>query len=132
MQLAQLLAERPDELAADLMETYGVCIDHAMEGGYSAPFVAALADQLPQSCRWRVSYDMDAWWDGDRLLDAALVNALNGLIWGLSDRKKRGPAPKPIGPKWAAKKGASRKLAAIAMTKAELMDELAKPREAVM
>ena len=54
------------------MQTYGVCIDHAMDGGYPAPFVAALADQLPQSCRWRVSYDMDAWWDGDRMLQAVI------------------------------------------------------------
>ena len=113
------------------METYGICIDHAVDGGYPAPFVAALADQLPQSCRWRVSYDMDAWWDGDRMLQASLVNTLRGLVWGMSDKKKRGPAPKPIGPKWALK-GAVKTLPAVAMTREQLLAELAKPRKAVI
>lgn len=83
------------------METYGICLDEAMKGCYPAPFVASLAEQLPPSCRWRVSYDPDAWWDGDRQLAAALVNGVRGLIWGLSDPKRRGPMPRVIGPTWA-------------------------------
>ena len=109
------------------METYGICLDHAMEGAYPAPFVASLADQLPPGCRWRVSYDEDAWWTADRLLMASILNTLRGLVWGLGDKKKRGPAPKPIGPKAAAKRG--RSLPATAMSVDELVAELSKPRE---
>lgn len=123
-----MVHERRDELSADLMENYGVCLDEAMEGRYGAPFVAALADQLPQSCRWRVSYDDDAWWDGDRLLQASLVNALRGLIWGMSDKVKRGPKPKPIGPRWAVE-GKARTLAATAMPREELLRQLSLPRK---
>lgn len=108
------------------METYGICLDEAMDGGYSAPFVASLCMCMPQDCRWRVSYDKDMWWTGDRMLQAALVNALNGLIWGLSDKDKRGPEPKPIGPSWAIDKG--RKVPAKAMRRDELLEILARPR----
>lgn len=125
MQLAQLICERPDELRADLMETYGINLDEAMEGAYTAPFVASLAMQLPQDCRWRVSYDSDAWWTGDRVLAANLVNNLRGLIWGMSDRRRRGPEPKPIGPSWMR---GNRKAQALAMTSAELMERLGRPR----
>lgn len=108
------------------METYHISLDEAMEGRYEAPFVASLALQLPQDCRWRVSYEPDAWWTGDRMLSAALVNSLNALIWGLGDKKKRGPRPKPIGPKWAVDKG--RKAPALAMSKERLLELLARPR----
>ena len=126
MLLAQLMCERPDELRADLMEVYGVCLDTA-GAVYPAAFVAALAEQLPQDCRWRVSYDRDAWWTGDRVLAANLVNSLNGLIWGLADGKKRGPAPKPIGPSWF--KGSGKALQTKAMPLDALVAELAKPRK---
>lgn len=128
MLLAQLICERPDELRADLMETYGICLDAAMSGAYAAPFVAALCYQLPDSCRWRVSYDPDAWWDTDRVLMATLINGMHGLIWGLADRKKRGPRPKPVGPSWMRDRG--RKLPATVMSKQELLRELARPRRA--
>lgn len=126
MQLAVLLAEREDELAADLMEVYGVSLEAAMGGAHSAPFVAALSSQLPQDCRWRVSYEKDAWWTGDRILAANIVNELALLMWGMSDRKKRGPKPDAIGPEWA--KVRKRQLAAVAMTKGELLEALARPR----
>lgn len=125
MLLAQLLCERPDELAADLMETYGVCIDEAMEGRYAAAFVASLADQLPGSCRWRVSYDKDAWWDADRLIAAATLNNLRGLIWGLQKKEDRGPEPVPVGPSWAM----PGKAKDVAMDASALMDRLSRPRK---
>lgn len=122
------MCERPDELRADLMSAYGVCLDTAPDC-YPAPFVAALAAQLPQDCRWRVSYDADCAWTLELQLQAALVNSLNGLIWGLADKKRRGPAPKPVGPS-SARKPRGRSLPAVAMTREQLVEELAKPRKA--
>ena len=109
------------------METYRIDIEAAMKGAHSATLVAALVTQMPKACRWRVHYDSDMWWDDDRLLMAALVNHLRGLVWGMGDPKKRGPEPKPIGPSWAKKTG-GRKLPAVVMSKDELLAELAKPR----
>lgn len=126
MLLAQLMWERPDELRADLMGCYGVCLDAAMEGAYQPAFVAALVVQMPTSCRWRVSYDEDAWWDGDRMLMAAIANSLRGLVWGMSDRDRRGPAPTPIGPRSAREGG--RRVRALVMTREQLVAELRKPR----
>lgn len=119
------MGERPDELRADLMEAYGVCLDEAAEGRWGAAFVASLTDQLPTSCRWRVSYERDAWWDADRMLTASVLNNLRGLIWGLSDKERRGPEPEPVGPAWA--KGV-RRPRAVAMDAGSLMRELAKAR----
>ena len=121
------MGARPDELAADMMETYGVSVEAAEAGAMSPSLVAALAAQLPQDCRWRVAEDPDAWWTGDRLLAAGLVNSLNGLVWGLADRKRRGPRPKPVGPAWARRE--TRKAAAVAMDKERLLAELARPRK---
>ena len=124
MLLAQLICERPDEIRADLMEVYGICLDAAMDGAYSAPFVAALCAQLPQDCRWRVSYDKDAWWTGDRLLMASLVNTLRGLVWGMADKRKRGPAPKQVGPRGTGVRTLGRRV----MSAAKLLERLARPR----
>lgn len=110
------------------METYGICLDEAMGGRYGAPFVASLAEQLPQDCRWRLSYEPDAWWTGDRLLMAALVNSLRGLVWGMADRSKRGPRPAQVGPK-SMVGGASRKASAVAMDPAALMRAISRPRK---
>lgn len=126
--LAQLLCDHPDELAADLMEVYGMNLWAAMDSGMEPGFVAALCVQLPPGCRWRVAVDPDAWWTGERILQAALLNDLRSLIWGMSDKKKRGAPPKPIGPSSMAK-GNERKLAAVAMGREKLLAELAKPRK---
>lgn len=125
MLLAQLICERPDELRADLMETYGIVLDEAMEGRYGATFVASLTSQLPSSCRWRVSYDRDSWWDAERMLLASLVNNLRGLIWGMSDRSARGPEPTPVGPSWAT---GVRQRGGMAMAAGDLMRALSLPR----
>ena len=124
------MAVHGDDLAADLMETYGFCIEEAEGGRYSPGFVAALACKLPQDCRWRVAQDPDAWWTGDRMLAASLLNALNGLIWGMSDKKRRGAPPEPVGPSSVRDKG-KRSAAAVAMTVGELLEELSKPRKEV-
>ena len=99
-------------------------LDEAMEGRFPAPLVASLAWQLPQDCRWRVSYERDAWWTGDRQLMAALVNSLRGLIWGLSDRDGRGPEPEPIGPSWVT----GQRSRGMAMPADELMERLSSRR----
>lgn len=123
------MAERPDELAADLFETYGLDIEAAMGGAHGPSLVAALAVQLPQSCRWRVAYDEDNWWTQDRQLVARLVNDLESLIYGMSDKKKRGNRPRPIGPSWVT--GTRRRSArALSMTKDRLLRELSKKRKA--
>ena len=67
------------------------------------------------------------WWTGDRLLQANLINTLNGLVWGMSDPKSRGPRPKLVGPSWADAKR-ERGLPAQTMSRDALMAELSRPR----
>ena len=110
------------------MQYFGICLDQAAVGAYPASFVAALVEQMPPDCRWRIAYEPDCWWTGDRLLLANLVNSLNGLIWGMSDKSKRGPEPKPIGPKNTGR-SRGRELPAVVMSRAQLIDELSKPRK---
>lgn len=110
------------------MEVYGLNLFAAMDSGVEPGFVAALSVQLPPGSRVRVAMDPDEWWTGERLLMAALVNNLRGLIWGMADKKKRGPEPKPIGPA-SVVKGSERKLAMVAMSREQLLEELAKPRK---
>ena len=131
MLLVRLVYERIDELRADLMQTYGVCLDEAMEGRYTPDFIASLVSQMPDGCRWKVSYDQDAQWTLDRLLAALLVNQFQAYIWANSDKRRRGRRPQPIGPKWFTEQPDERKLAATAMTKGQLLEELAKPRREV-
>lgn len=109
------------------MEVYGIA-PRALERDFAPEDAAALAAQLPDGCRWRVAEDPDAWWTGERVLMAGLLNNLRQLMWGMADSKKRGAPPKPIGPSWAVK-GATRSLAMTAMSKEELLSELAKPRK---
>lgn len=113
---------------ADLYQVYGLDLQSAMAGGMEPPTVAALCAQLPPGSRVWVAEDSDYWWTGERVLLAALLNDLRGLIWGMSDRKKRGAPPKPIGPS-SMTRGRSRTLAAVAMSKSDLLAELAKPRK---
>lgn len=91
-------------------------------------FLAALSVQLPPGCRWRVAADPDAWWTGERVMQAALLNELRFFVYGLADKKKRGAPPKLIGPSYMTK-GQVRKLAAVAMSREKLLEELAKPRK---
>lgn len=128
MLLGRLICERIDELRADLMETYGICLDEAMEGRFSPSFIASLTSQCPDGCRWRVSYDEDALWTIDRTLTALLINQFRLYIWANADKKKRGKRPAPIGPKWLVEDDSTKRLKAIPMTKEQLLAELAKPR----
>lgn len=117
-----------DELRADLMQHYGVYLDDAMDGRYSPDFVASLVTQMPEDCRWRVAEDQDALWNMDRVLLALLVNQIQGYIWANADKKRRGPRPKPLGPKWLVEADNTRKLPAMPMSREMLLAELSKPR----
>jgi len=99
-----------------------------MAGGHSARHIAALVVQLPRDCRIARAEDADAEWTLRDMLLAHIANALNSLIWGIGDPKKRGPRPKVIGPSWVSK-GRTRKLPARLLPIDELMAELAKPRK---
>ena len=110
------------------MQHYGVCLDEAMEGRFSPVFVASLAAQLPEDCRWKVAEDPDAIWNVDRCLMALVINQMRMSAWSSSDKKKRGRKPKPIGPRWMVEGDTSRRLAAVPMSKERLLAELAKPR----
>lgn len=61
------------------------------------------------------------------MLMAHLINDLEALIYGLSDKKRRGKRPKPIGPSYLQQDN-TKKLAAMPMSRAALMRELSKPR----
>jgi len=115
----------PDELRADLQRVYGIDLDHAMRGEHSPMHVAALVSQLPQDSRIRVVDEPDAEWTLTAVLLASILNALRGLMWGMSDKRRRGPQPKPVGPSWMT---GTRSLQARAMPLDELLAELGKPR----
>ena len=100
-----------------------------MAGEHSAGHVAALVFNMPHGeSRLYEAIDPDAGWTRGQILLALLANSLNGLIWGMSDKKSRGPRPALVGPSWMTK-GKTRKLAARTMRIDELMEVLSKPRK---
>lgn len=98
--LAAVMALHPDELRADLQHYYGIDLDDAMAGRHSAAHVAALVACLPSDCHVLRAESPDAIWTLDSVLLASILNSLQGLIWGMSDKAKRGDRPKPIGPSY--------------------------------
>ena len=90
--------------------------------------MAALVAHMPQGeSALYAAIDPDAAWTRGQVLLAWLVNDLNGLLWGMSDPKTRGPAPQPIGPSWMKRKP-THSVEVRAMGVDELMRELSKPR----
>ena len=73
-----------------------------------------------------VAYEPDAKWTIERTILAIIANSLNMLIWGMSDKSKRGKRPQLIGPSYLRNK--QRTLDAQVMTIDELMEKLNKPR----
>ena len=98
-----------------------------MRGGHSAAHVAALAAQLPPDARVRAKVDQDGLWGLEHVLLASIANSLNMLIWGMSDRKRRGRRPRPIGPSWMTA-GRKRNVAKRAVPLSQLKEELSRPR----
>lgn len=118
--------EDEDALRADLQRYYGIDLDKAMAGEHSARHVAALVAYLPSDSNINRARDKDAAWTLEATLLASVLNSLNSLIYGMSDRRKRGNPPEMVGPSYMARK--RRTLPARAMDASELMLELSKPR----
>lgn len=122
------MAVHEDELRADLQQYYGVDIDRAMDGEHSAQHVSALVTQLPPDARLRHVDDDDREWDLDRTLLAALLNCFNALLYGMSDKRKRGRRPQLVGPSYMTGDRGRRTLDAQVMTVDELNEILSMAR----
>ena len=127
MALAAAWRLHPCELRADLQQHYGIDIDHAMSGERSAEHIAALFSCLPTDARVFVAENPDCAWTREHILLAGIYNSLNALAYGLSNPKKRGKKPQPIGPSWMCK-SSTRRLDARVLPIGELMAQLQKPR----
>lgn len=112
------------------MEFYGIDLDRAMDGAHSATQVAACVRCLPQRSRLAVLGDGDNAWGLSEVLLAYLANSLNTLIYGMSDKRRRGRRPDLIGPTWMTADSRKHSLPARAMPIEKLMEELRKPRRA--
>ena len=121
------MQEHPDQLRADLQRHYGIDLDHAMAGEHTAAHIGALVACLPSDAAVFKAKNPDAAWTLETVLLAVIHNDISSLIYGMSDPRKRGHKPKPIGPSWLTK-GAVRTLEARALPIDELMAELSKPR----
>ena len=122
--LAACLAEREDELRADLQEFYGIDLDAAMCGGHSAPHVAALVAQLPPASRLAAAADPDNAWTMEAVMLAAIFNSFQAWQWAQMDRRRRGPMPDRVGPSWMRRRDGERKVDAQVMTAAQLVRRL--------
>ena len=125
--LAAAYATREAKLRADLQQYYGIDLDAARAGGHTAWHVACLVSELPHDARLCVAEDGDAMWTLDGIVLASISNSLNALVYGMSDPKKRGRRPEPIGPSWM-RAASGRKLPMRAMRADELMAILERPR----
>ena len=115
-------------LRADLQQYYGIDLDKAMCGGHSAWHIACLVMELPHVARVRIAEHEDSLWTLNDVLTASLLNSLTGLIYGMSDRRKRGRKPEIVGPSWMKGKERQRSLPARTMPISELMEYLQLPR----
>jgi hypothetical protein len=98
-----------------------------MNGAHSVYHIACLVNQLPPNARIRTVENRDNNWTLNDVLNASVLNSLNSLIYGMSDKRKRGKPPEIIGPSWMQKKN-TRSIPARAMPVDELMRILQLPR----
>ena len=105
---------------------YGINLDAAFRGEHEPSHIAELVRFLPQDSSLGRAYSDDAVWTLDRTLLALLYNSLNMLMWGMSDKSKRGAQPTRIGPSYIRLK--KRTLEAQAMPIDELMAKLSMER----
>lgn len=115
-------------LRADLQQYYGIDIDHAINGEHTPHHIACLVMELPHDARIRTAENEDCVWTLNDVLTASLLNSLNGLIYGMSDRKKRGRKPELVGPSWFKSNERKRSLPARSMPINELVEILNQPR----
>ena len=97
-----------------------------MDGEHGARHCAALVAQLPAGARVRVCEDRDEIWTLETSMLAAVLNAINSLIY-MFGAKKGDPRPPLVGPSWMAS-GRGKKVDAQVMTIDELREVLARPR----
>lgn len=97
-----------------------------MRGEHTPHHIAELVRFLPQDSALYATVDEDAAWDMDRTLLAMIYNSLNLLMWGMSDKNKRGAKPEMILPKRMKRK--SRTIDAQVMPISQLMEILARER----
>lgn len=97
-----------------------------MNGEHSPHHIAELVRFLPQDSNVHAAYDVDAQWTLGNTLLALLVNDLNLLMWGMSDKSKRGSKPDLIGPSYL--RTHKRTLQAQAMPIEQLMEILNRER----
>ena len=128
MLLAYVLANREDELRADLQQYYSIDLDHAMAGGHTANHIAALVAQMPAGARIRICENDDERWTLETAMLAAIFNQINALIY-MFGAKKGDKKPALVGPSWMVD-SRKNKVDAMVMTVDELREVLAKPRRA--
>ena len=114
-------------MRADLQRYYGIDLDHAMGGEHTPHHIAELVRFLPKESALVASVDDDSGWNLESTLTAMLLNSLNLLIWGMSDKNRRGAKPEQVLPP-SMKKKHSTSLEAQVLTIAELMRSLALER----
>lgn len=90
-----LLKECPDALRADFQRVYQLNLDD-LGGQLDIMQAADLAAWLPSGSAVWIAMDSPAAWGIDAYLTAGLWDSFNMFQWGMADKKKRGPKPKPI------------------------------------
>lgn len=113
-------------MRSDLQRFYGIDIDHAMRGEHTPHHIAELVRFVPHDGALGASVDEDASWTMDRTLLAMILNSLNLMMWGMSDKRKRGAKPELVLPSRMKKK--NRTIAAQVYTVDELKNLLARER----
>ena len=98
-----------------------------MRGEHTPHHIAELVRFLPSDSALRASVDIDKGWNLESKLTAMLLNSLNLLIWGMSDKNKRGAQPEKVLPP-SMKKKHDKTLAAQTMTVKQLTAILALER----
>ena len=95
---------------------------------YSTLHAGVLLEQLPEGSRVHRAIDPDNVWTLDRQLLAALVNAVNWLVWSKTKDGQRGRnKPKPIGlPAKKPQSTGEKKVAGKPMDRDEFMAQLAR------
>jgi len=107
-----------------MQQYYGVDIDHR---NHTPHHIACLLVELPSDARVRVDENADSRWTLNDIILSGIYNSLNALIYGMSDKRKRGNPPPLAGPSWMTDK--KRQLPARVMPASELMEFLKLPRE---
>lgn len=92
--LALYLKRYPDELEADFQQHYGLDLEE-LGRGLSIRKAAVLAAQLPVDSRCCIAMDPDRSWSTEAWMLRSIEAHLATYMWSQSDKRKRGPKPKP-------------------------------------